>query len=173
MGKVIKNLKMKVFANCTRVFQEELTYPSIREHLLWDKSHHLPSHISINICFSLGIPANLGFSSFHTAIYDGFAGNRYLGDENMTLHDLLKYGKTLHYQLRSEEKRYVTHIQYREDRHTDSFIEMTLDEFIQMLKQYIDRKALEIRSDCIREELVERTWHPHRLEWILPVCQSD
>jgi hypothetical protein len=164
---------MKVFANCTRVFQEELPYPSIREHLLWDKSHYLPSHISINICFSFGIPANLGFSSSHTPIYDGLSGPRNLGDENMTLHDLLTFGKTLHYQLRSGEKRYVTHIRYREDRHTDSFIEMTLDEFIQMLIQYIDRESLMIRSDRIREELVEITWHPDRLKWIIPFCESD
>lgn len=164
---------MKVVANCTRVFQEELPFPDIRKNPLWDKSHHLPSHISINICYSFGIPPNLAFSSTFPAICDGFAGTRCLGDENMTLHDLLKYGKTLHYQLHFGKKRNVTHIHYCEDFHSNSYIEMTLDEFIQMLSQYIDRESIQIRSDRIREELIERTWHPDRLKWILPVCESD
>lgn len=164
---------MKVVANCTRVFQEELPFPDIRMHHLWDKSHHLPSHISINICYSFGIPPNLGFSSRFPAICEGSKGHRFMCDEQYTLHHLLKYGKTLHYQLPFGEKLYVTHIQYREDRHSNSYIEMTLDEFIQMLSQYIDRESIQIRSDRIREELIERTWHPDRLKWILPVCESD
>lgn len=163
----------KVYVSITRNTEDnDLSY-YLHKHPLWrKKSSQLPSHISINTSFQLGIPPNEYNSRFSTTpiVSKDF---RRLDDNIFTPHEMMKYGKNLFYPFHDQQI-FVTHVLYRNRFDTMDYIEMSMDDFlVHICSKEIDYDFLDSLCFSFREELIEKTWHPSRLPWILSFSQNE
>jgi hypothetical protein len=162
----------KVYVSITRGDPNNYFSYSLHQHPLWRKDEvSFPSHISINTTFGLGIPPEGYGKYYRTPILS--KEYQHIDDYTFTPHEIMKYGKYLYYPI-DGRKRYITHVLYRKSPCSHDFTEMTIDDFLlHVCSIEIDYEYLYRWCGQIREELMEKTWHPSRLPWVISHSDID